>query len=305
MQCTSPVLISVPGYYPGLFVPCGKCMSCRVAYAREWATRLLHEKSYWDKSVFLTLTYSDDNLPANFSVEKAALQKFFKRLRKSLGERKIKYFACGEYGDTSDRPHYHAIVFGLGLDVEDKIHVIESWPFCDWSVPVILQKSFGNVTYDSCRYVCEYVLKKYNNSLADEVYISKGREVPFRLMSLGLGKRFAVDNERYLREQLGCTVRGKQVGLPRYYRNVLEITSEELAVRAKEHEAKLFDYYSERPIKRKYIKPKDLAEAASDESVTPVEVTQELVDIPESLRRARRQADKNINARKNLFKKKL
>jgi hypothetical protein len=35
-----------------------------------------------------------------------------KRLRKSIEPAKIKYFACGEYGEKSLRPHFHAIIFG-------------------------------------------------------------------------------------------------------------------------------------------------------------------------------------------------
>jgi hypothetical protein len=148
------------------------------------------------------------------------------------------------------------------------------------------------------------VLKKYSNDMAVEVYTSKGREVPFRLMSLGLGKQFALDNQRYLVEKLGCTIRGKEVGLPRYYRKLLDIDKELLAAKALEREDKIKDYYEKRPIKRKYISPNKLAEMASDGIVHDF-ISQEVVDVPGSLKKARRQADKNIKARTNLFKKKL
>jgi len=131
MQCTNPVrLFRVrtkfgykqinPSEYPdGLLVPCGKCMHCRVAKRREWSLRMLHELDEHEDSIFITLTYDEDNVPENMSLRKADLQKFFKRLRKALGDRTIKYFACGEYGDKTERLHYHSIIFGLSLkDIE-------------------------------------------------------------------------------------------------------------------------------------------------------------------------------------------
>ena len=126
MQCTSPIRlykgVNSLVYPDGLVVPCGKCLSCRIAKRREWTMRLWHELPYHQSSIFLTLTYDDDNLPPNASLSKSDLQKFFKRLRKDLSyvDRKIKYFAAGEYGPKTNRPHYHAIVFGLSLQGDDK-----------------------------------------------------------------------------------------------------------------------------------------------------------------------------------------
>ena len=50
---------------------------------------------------------------------------------KVLGERRIKYFACGEYGNNTHRPHYHAIIYGVGLDRDDKRIMRECWNYCD------------------------------------------------------------------------------------------------------------------------------------------------------------------------------
>ena len=81
---------------------------------------------------------------------------FFKRLRKQYAKRsngiKLRYYACGEYGDRYGRPHYHAIVCGLSLRDEDKALVRLSWPFglCH----------FGTATPDSISYVCQYIDKK-------------------------------------------------------------------------------------------------------------------------------------------------
>ena len=121
MQCTSPFHIKNPDRFKykkpnelvgdeWLDVPCGHCLACRIARTREWTVRLLHESEFWEDTIFVTLTYDDEHLPSDRSLVPRDLTLFFKRLRKDLGDRKIKYYACGEYGDTFGRPHYHAII---------------------------------------------------------------------------------------------------------------------------------------------------------------------------------------------------
>lgn len=95
-------------------VPCGQCIACRLNKVRDWTLRIMHEAKFYKDNVFLTITYSPENLPADGSIHKEDLQLFLKRLRKALGEEKIRYFACGEYGEKYSRPHYHLIIFGIG-----------------------------------------------------------------------------------------------------------------------------------------------------------------------------------------------
>lgn len=252
MQCTKPIWITVASkkgsgrILESVQVPCGKCMSCRIAYAREWSMRLMNESEFHDHSTFITLTYNPTCVPKNGSLDKTHFQLFMKRLRKHLEPQKIKYFAAGEYGDEG-RPHYHAIIFGLNLASLDTFiagrskgqniiasHVLERlWPYGFNSV--------GTVTYDSCRYVADYIQKKYSGKLEYETYKSKGLETPFKLASNGIGERFALENADYIRENLGMTMRGTQQGLPRYYRKVLGITQEQIAEKAKEKSAEYLE----------------------------------------------------------------
>lgn len=225
MQCVKPIIIQ-----NGRF-PCGKCIACRIQKSREWSCRLLHELNYWDSASFITLTYDDDHLPADFSIHKEHLQLFFKRLRKALNGRKIKYFACGEYGDEVidkktgqykyptrlGRPHYHAIIFGVSnTSKTDKQIVKDCWRFCQWS-NFRDDKTFGFVTYDSARYVSDYIFKKYDKKKAEETYTSVNCEIPFRLVSQGIGLRYALENAEQIRHFNKITVRGRPVSLPRYY----------------------------------------------------------------------------------------
>lgn len=241
-------------------------MACRVARAREWSTRIMHEMGSWDDSVFATLTYDQDHLPPDGSISKDELQRFFKRLRKALGDRKIRYYACGEYGEKFNRPHYHAILFGVGF--MDK-------PILDkaWGLGFI---KLGTVTYDSARYVADYIIKGLNGPKAKEVYGDK--QIPFRLLSKGMGKEFAEQNAKQIADTLQITIHGAQVGIPRYYRKIVGITTEMLAEKAAEADDKVRQYHESKG-------------AWTDR------------DQVEALFKARRQAEKNLIARKNLTKK--
>ena len=130
LPCLSPVDIKDPrySYKKYMLVPCGKCVNCKLNYAKMWSIRIMHELKDWDSACFLTLTYDEEHLPKDGSLDKQDLQKFFKRLRFNLGGRKIKYFACGEYGEQYGRPHYHIIVFGLNGQTELDI-IQKSWLF--------------------------------------------------------------------------------------------------------------------------------------------------------------------------------
>lgn len=297
MQCTKPKLLSVKGYFPGLYVPCGKCMSCRVSRAREWSVRIMHEVGYHvEGSSFVTLTYSNEHLSLDGSLSKSDLQRFFKRLRKALDGRRIKYYACGEYGEETGRPHYHAIIFGLGRGVRDQKKLYNCWPFGNVFC--------GSVTYNSARYVADYIGKKLDGPLGEIAY--KNKEPPFQLFSKGLGKQWAMDNSEYVTRRLGVTLNGKEVGLPRYYKKILDIPKEALIEKAKEHEKNVEDYHKKRPVKKVRYKVSDLAVAAADEKIShPVYENWETIDIPGSLAKSRQQADKNIQARHALRRKKL
>lgn len=198
----------------GFWVPCGKCLGCKIAHSREWTVRLLHEMSSWDSYCFLTLTYDEEHCP--FSLSKRELQLFWKRLRKAISPRKLKYFSCGEYGDTYGRPHYHAIVYGV--DWNDEKVILQCW-----------NKGFikiGGVTRKSIGYVTDYCLKKYDKRRNKEEYERFGLEAPFQLASQGFGLRFAFANRQQLQDDLGTTFNGRPVGLPRYYVKKLGIDTD-------------------------------------------------------------------------------
>lgn len=215
MNCKAPVYLAKND----MWVPCGRCILCRVQRAREWSTRLVHELNYWDASCFVTLTYDNEHLPENLSVSKYELQTWMKRLRKLCEGRTIKYYATGEYGDKFGRPHYHAILYGLDRSSSDKWLLDQSWGKG--------RIKCGTVTYDSCRYVGDYVQKKLYGLRANE-YTDAGLEQPFALMSQGIGKRWAEDNVVSILTNQFVTIHGATCAIPRYYIKKLGVDTETL-----------------------------------------------------------------------------
>lgn len=152
-------------------VSCGQCIGCRLQSAREWAIRSVHEASLHEENCFVTLTYSDRDLPLDFSIDKGVVQKFLKRLRYRYSPKKIRYLGCGEYGEQYHRPHYHLLLFGH--DFHDKTpfnkqlsissSLTELWPFGFSTV--------GQVNYKTAAYVGRYVTKKLSGKLAEGHYV--------------------------------------------------------------------------------------------------------------------------------------
>lgn len=209
MQCTSPFFLKSQGFA----VPCGRCLACRITRSSSWAVRIAHELIYFKESSFITLTYSNENLPFNYSISKAELQRYFKRVRKALSPGTVfKYFACGEYGEKTSRPHYHVLAMGAPVDV-----LKSAWSF-----------GFVHVGYDTSRsairYITDYICKKYIGKDAKEYYAP--RSPPFQLFSKGLGLRYALDNRSHI-ESIDCIKHeGSSVAIPRYYRKKLDITND-------------------------------------------------------------------------------
>ena len=191
----------------------------------------MHESQYYSDALFVTLTYNDENLPPDFQLNKTHLQKFIKALRHQVGNRLIKYYSCGEYGDRTKRPHYHAIIFGISFaeHTVERFKTGKRYPDTTIVTNGPLQRSWskgniiiGTVTQHSIRYVADYIQKR----LYDEAEKKDGRIQPFGLMSKGIGKRYVLDHETELRETQQVMLNGQLGGLPRYYAKILGIENE-------------------------------------------------------------------------------
>lgn len=193
-------------YTSPIEVPCSKCVGCKADQSLMWSIRAYHESSLYEQNSFVTLTYDDKNLPADGKIDKTHLQKFFKRLRKS-GE-KIRYFACGEYGEKTRRPHYHAIIFGKDW-LEEKVTINENLYTAEslaqiWGLGMV---SIAPVTMASICYVCGYVTKKINDPDT------------FNLMSRrpGIGSQFLEKYKEDLLRTSSVTIDGREYPIPKRY----------------------------------------------------------------------------------------
>lgn len=165
---------------------------------------------YSDVSFFVTLTYDNDNLifaDDEPCLYKRHLQLHFKKLRKRLESKSIKYFAVGEYGDHGNRPHYHYLIFYRGKS--NRFYLLNAIKECwDFGFSQVLP------IHGAQGYVTKYVLK-----FDKREHLVK----PFTLISHGLGIDYLSDAViKYHRKNLvpyAVKPGGYHVSLPRYYKN--------------------------------------------------------------------------------------
>lgn len=211
-------------------IPCGQCIGCRLERSRQWALRCIHEASLHSQNCFLTLTYDEEHLPANGSLYKPDLQRFFKRLRKRKG--KFRYYACGEYGDTTKRAHYHGCIFGL--DFEDKIPFRKSGEHTLYISEELNDiwgngnSSIGELNFETAAYTARYVMKKGFGKMANKFQTldeTTGELTaivqPYATMSLraAIGKEWL---EKYASDIYGAdkdyiVVKGRKMKPAKYY----------------------------------------------------------------------------------------
>ena len=169
-------------------IPCGHCIGCRMDRAKDWKVRCCLESVSHRESWFVTLTYDDAHLPTSRVdgrpvLRKDDLQSFFKRLRYYFGDQRFRYFACGEYGENTLRPHYHFILFCDRLDAVQASDGIfrSSWISSSWTFGLI---DIKRADVGTMAYVAGYVEKKQKDAHYDEYRVK-----PFILMSRrpGLG----------------------------------------------------------------------------------------------------------------------
>lgn len=197
------MLCRKPFVKAGVAHGCGQCLPCRIKRKKEWTHRILLEMLCHTENSFITLTYSNESLATIGSVSKTGLyqlnpehlQRWLKKLRERISPLKMRFYAVGEYGDASFRPHYHVILFGvhgcargrtkrkLGSNEPD-------WENCcsqcrligeTWGYGII---EIGELNPHSAAYIAEYTIKKMTRYDDDRL---NGRHPEFARMSLKPG----------------------------------------------------------------------------------------------------------------------
>lgn len=200
-------------------VPCGKCLECRLEYARQWAVRCVHEAQMHDDNSFITLTYNDENV-GDGRLRYEDFQLFMKRLRRSLHEERVSVFVTGEYGDLRKRPHWHALLFGwrpedlvfkYSNERGDRVYSSERLSHL-WTSGI---SEVGSVTFESAGYCARYAAKKLVHGRdADHDF----QPISKKSSKYAIGKKWL---EKYWRDVFhhGRIVlpNGDMCSIPRYY----------------------------------------------------------------------------------------
>jgi hypothetical protein len=290
--------------YESMVLPCGQCIGCRISKSREWAIRCVHEASQYDFNCFLTLTYCRGQSAKHFDCDhkirynptqtliKSDLQKFLKRFRKKYSgfqgvydEQKnrkmfpIRYFACGEYGENLQHPHFHLCVFNFDFtdkelwNIKNGVRLYRSasleklWPFGFSTI--------GAVNAVSAAYVARYCIKKINGDMSYSHYNvdvdpETGEmiqlEPEFITMSRrpGIGRGWLQANHEDLYPKDFITNDGSQYKPPRYYDKVFESYHPEIMETVKkkrkelndEHKLDLMNSYERLAVREKVLKKK-------------------------------------------------
>lgn len=195
MTCYSPMTIRnknhdirKEGSQGNITVPCRLCIGCRIDYARIWGIRICHEQQITQQmgleSSFITLTYDNENLPKDMSLNKGQysdMTLFLKRLRE---DGKFRYFQCGEYGKSCKecgkskdncscteykewlgRPHHHMALFGLSFN-DKKAYGKSKKGNMQYTSKRLNEKwkkgmcYIGELNFDSAVYAAKYMCKK-------------------------------------------------------------------------------------------------------------------------------------------------
>lgn len=203
MKCTNQKAIIPNGHVKPITVPCGKCIPCLMKKRADWSFRLVQEWKVSKSAMFVTLTYDRPNLKkANYQLQKKHIQLFIKRVRKHAKHIRIRYYAVGEYGTQTKRPHYHVILFNANENLVRK----------SWDRGII---HIGMVNEASITYTLKYVVQP-------EAKIPN-LNPPFALMSRGYGigghyLTYAMIDWHRSGDKNYTLINGEKKALPRFYK---------------------------------------------------------------------------------------
>lgn len=223
-------------------LPCGVCGECVRSKVNGWLFRIKEETKVSSSCLFVTLTYSNENLPLHKSgyatLCKRDCQLFLKRLRKRYARyaakndiipSPLKYYLVGEYGSRFGRPHYHIILFNLevrkrvsDLIDDDEILIRDSWQ------NGIVDVSSVNIEGGAVGYVLKYLSKQRKK------YTIK--EPEFSLSSKRLGRSWLTPERiKFFRQHESLAFINTpdyKLALPKYFKEIIYTPEERARVTA-------------------------------------------------------------------------
>jgi hypothetical protein len=263
MSCITPLTLKSPDGSASLcktvVVPCGKCLSCLKTLRNQWAFRLYQESLCSTSAIFMTLTYGknltlgfgeDPSVTPNgyFTLNPEHVTNFLKKLRKADQKRKeadgltlipeghhypedreykhLKYYYCGEYGTTYQRPHYHLLLFNLHPHFIHRSHQMAKEIWTKGMVDI------GTFTLGSINYVVNYIVQPKFKTIRED----DDRHPEFRRSSQKLGLNYLTpDRMQMHQERYDAQVShpaGFLMDMPRYYKQKIFSPSEMAVIKA-------------------------------------------------------------------------
>lgn len=188
-----------------------------------WAVRCVHESQMHKENCMVTLTYNDEKIPKDGSLNYHHFKQFIWKLYQAFNK-KIRYFGAGEYGPDLGRPHYHAILFGHTFS-DQKLHYERDGlqTFTSEQLTKFWANGFATsqpVHYGTASYVARYCLKKSGPKIAQ---LGLEPEKAFMSRKPGIGSQWydKYKNDLYNTDK---AISGQfKVKVPRYYDKKLEL----------------------------------------------------------------------------------
>lgn len=215
--------------YNPIQLPCGKCPGCRADQRRDWGVRCYHESKMHEQSAFLTLTYRD----APERLDKYHVDIFLQRMRDHYG--KVRYFACGEYGGQTHRPHYHMLLFGYDFSGGPYVAQKTETRYTNLEVEKLWEHGeidICRLTPETCFYTAGYCLKKSGQK---DTFSMQSRYPP-------IGKRWVEEHWDSMRRLGHVTINGQINPIPKVYHRWMEQELEPTRLKKRQYLAKIGSY---------------------------------------------------------------
>jgi hypothetical protein len=262
-------------------LPCAKCIGCRFNYARSWALRCQLEALSHKDNCFITLTFSNEELLKRenpWSVDVKDFQKFMKKFRKRFNKT-IRFFHCGEYGEKTYRPHYHALLFGHDFRLPSPTNKVKKfgkpkYPLYESTELTSLwgrgHTTVGELNFDTASYTARYVTKKIKGdatkinidretgevSAINDVYctMSRGRE-----FGDGIGGRaYKKYKHNWYPNDFIVNGNGIKMKPPRYFDKLYQDEYPDKFEKIKIKRKQQIDFVDQSPRDEKYNRLKDI-----------------------------------------------
>lgn len=231
MSCLYPHTIRNPRTRKFVTVSCRKCHNCRLQRQSDLEFQclmsLLQGYKYGTGAAFVTLTYNNDNVPLvlnedgkyYYSLKKSDFNNFWVKVRSFYRSKNMyvpQFCACGEYGDSTERPHYHILVFGSN-NLEFSSIAKMCWKSKNGVKGLIDSRPLRQ---GAIRYVIDYILKEDDKTFKSS-YDDLGLERPFLRHSTRLGLDYFFNDFEYDPSDFTYIRNGKRCLIPATYRKKL------------------------------------------------------------------------------------